>query len=164
MTHEELIWKYAEGTCTPEEKSEAEALLATDPNLRQEFESIRQVHTTLQNMEPEQPSMRFVQNLMEALPKLYGSLSAEPLVKPFWKKAFAGVLAGMLALAIWLGVSQPAGEPSLLSPFIDRTLGGIQSVLAAIPGSVVTYAFWVFAAIAILVVIDKMMAATRVKI
>ena len=77
MNTPELLWKYAEGECSAREKAAVEARLASDADFREELDMILELQSTLTTMQPEQPSMRFTQNVMESLPKIYAPAPAE---------------------------------------------------------------------------------------
>lgn len=98
MSHSELLWKYIEGSCSPEEQARAERLLAEDPQFRKEWALRSRLHQGLKEQEPEQPSLRFARNVMDLLPRLYGKREAPPLISPLWQKVMGG-LAGAFLLA-----------------------------------------------------------------
>ncbi len=102
MNTPELLWKYAEGECNAQEQAAVEARLASDADFREELDMILELQSTLTSIEPEQPSMRFTQNVMESLPKIYAPAPVEPLVSPVWTKIFwAAVAVCFTGLLIW---------------------------------------------------------------
>lgn len=86
---EKKIWKYLDGEATEQERTWVQRRLMDDAAFKAEFQSRQQLNHTLQQMEPEQPSMRFVMNVMDSLPVLYKK-TIDPLVSPKWIKAFMG--------------------------------------------------------------------------
>lgn len=151
MNHIELLWKYIDGECSPDEALEAERLLAENPELKREWAQRARLHQELQQQELEQPSMRFARNVMERLPELYRKLDIRPLISPFWRKALAG-LAGVFVLAYFalvfnvIETAGPAegGQIPEVQAFVD-TLTGLpmqaMSILLALSFGYILLAF-----------------------
>ena len=153
MNVEELLWKYAEGGCDAREKAALEKLLAGDPSLRKELETVQLIHGALQTMEPEQPSMRFTKKLMEALPQIYQPADAEPLVPSFWKKIFWVAVAAVLAAVIL----RPSPGSGAVLPLVGDFGQGIASLLHKIPGSGMTFFVLIFLSVVTLALADKLL-------
>ena len=154
MNQEELLWKYAEGSCDAPEKALAEQLLAEHPELQKELDLIREVHAGLGELEAESPSMRFAQNVMEELPaRLYPPLSAGALVGPFWKKLFWGSLTflfGMVVLGTLLG------NPSSSSlPYTEQAVQALNGLLAHLSPTVVQFTGLTLLALLALALADR---------
>ena len=111
-----LIWKYIDGECTPEEINQVEKRMAEDAEFKSAFLERKQLHEGMQEMEPEQPSMRFTQNLMEKLPELYLKFSVAPLIGARWARAIAGGLTliciGFYALISFAVPAASGGTPT----------------------------------------------------
>lgn len=152
---QELLWKYAEGTCQAAEKAEIEKLLASDPSLREELEMIQQIHRVLDKMEPEQPSMRFSKNVMEALPDIYSQPAPEPLVSFFWKKIFWGAVVAGVAGVFFLPALNVGSSFSL--PFTDALSRFLQSATGQLPATAVTSFVLVLFSVAALTGVDKLL-------
>ncbi|MFN7115784.1 MAG: anti-sigma factor family protein [Saprospiraceae bacterium] len=105
---EQMLWKYLDSEANEQERTAVEQRVSEEAAFQQEFQARQQLHTALQKMEAEQPSMRFVMNVMDRLPILYKK-TIEPLVNPKWVKAFFGSLgifiAGLFGYAATLGGS-----------------------------------------------------------
>jgi hypothetical protein len=152
MNVQELLWKYAEGRCSPKERAEVDRLVSGDAALQQDLAAIREVQAALVVMEPEQPSMRFVQQVMEHLPK--GHFAAEPLIKPFWMKTFwIALAASMTAIFFFPATGNTDGGP--VAHYAEDVLSGVNAVLDAIPPMVLQYFVLVILAAVILAVLDK---------
>lgn len=131
MNHSELLWKYIDGQCTPEEVSRVERLLAEDAGFKREWAQRHKLHQHLRLEELEQPSMRFARNVMDRLPNLYRKLDIRPLISPLWRKALTG-LAGLFLLAYFalvFNVVETAGPTS--SP--NQQLEGFIDTLTSLP-------------------------------
>ncbi len=85
---EKLIWRYIDGECEPQERQVIHQRIAEEPSFRQEISARTSLHQSLRQMEAEQPSMRFVMNVMDRLPQLHKKIVVQPLINPFWVKAF----------------------------------------------------------------------------
>lgn len=88
---DKLMCKYLDGEANEQERTWVQRRLTDDATFKNEFQARQQLNHTLQQMDAEQPSMRFVMNVMESLPILYKK-NIEPLVNPKWVKAFLGGL------------------------------------------------------------------------
>ncbi len=130
MKNVELLWKYIDGECTPEEAAQVERLLAEDAGFKREWAQRTRLHQELQQQEVEQPSMRFARNVMDRLPELYRKLDISPLISPLWKKIIGGV-AGVFLLAYFalvfnvIETAGPAegGQIPEVQAFVDTLTG-----------------------------------------
>lgn len=69
---EETLWNYIDGTMRDEELAFVEELIRTNQEWRVKYAELMDVHQLLQDdIELEQPSMRFTQNVMEEISRLY---------------------------------------------------------------------------------------------
>ncbi len=69
---EETLWNYIDGTLSADELSFVEQLLQSNAEWKAKHAELLDVHQLMQNhMELDHPSMRFTQNVMEEISKLY---------------------------------------------------------------------------------------------
>ncbi|GEM_PF-954221 len=129
---EQLMWKYLDGEASEQERTWLQRRLTDDMEFKAELQARQQLQGTLQHMEPEHPSMRFVMNVMDSLPQLYKK-AIEPLVNPKWIKLFLGgfviFVMGLLGYAA-TSVNTTSNNDGIGTNFIDR--------LNALPISVFT--------------------------
>lgn len=90
-SREEKWWEQLDGDALPEERAAMERALQNDEEAQREYALRRKLHEELQELEPEQPSLRFTQNLMERLPKLYQRVQIGPLIGKGWQRAYVAV-------------------------------------------------------------------------
>jgi hypothetical protein len=93
------LWRYIDGQCTPDEQVHIQQLLATNTFWADAYNELLSFNTTVtNNIETEHPSMRFTQNIMDAI------RAEEPVRKRYisnpFVKVFAGVFAALLLLLI----------------------------------------------------------------
>lgn len=157
MNVQELLWKYAEGRCNRQERAEVEQLLSGDIALQQDLAAIRQVQAALAVMELEQPSMRFVQRVMEKLPQR--GFDAGPLIRPFWKKVFWTGLAASIAATFFLPSSTQA--PGTVLRYTDEVVTGIDAAVEAIPPMVLQYFVLLILVVVMLAVMDKILSMQK---
>ncbi|WP_373549083.1 hypothetical protein [Haliscomenobacter sp.] len=93
-----LIWKYLDGECTPQEKEQVQHLLTHDMAFAEELELAKSLQESLQEMEPEQPSMRFSANVTEQLPALYRPVHTSADILPKGLVRIFGSLVGAVAV------------------------------------------------------------------
>ncbi len=135
MNRSELLWKYIEGQCSPEEQQEVERLLAEDAAFKLEWAQAHQLHHALQQQAAEQPSMRFAKNIMERLPALYRKLSIQPLLSPRAKRAFAGLLGLFLAAYFYFAYQYLQANPGSAA---DSPLDKLADTLLSLPMTVMS--------------------------
>jgi hypothetical protein len=69
---EEMLWSYIDSGLSGDETSFVEKLLRSDAIWKAKYEELLDVHTLmLGSIELDQPSMRFTQNVMEEISRLY---------------------------------------------------------------------------------------------
>ncbi len=163
MNTPELLWKYAEGECSAREKAVVEARLASDADYREELDMILELQSTLTSMEPEQPSMRFTQNVMESLPKMYAPAPVEPLVSPVWAKIFWAAVAVCFAGLLFWGKNYGSAKPQPV-PYVDEISQGLSSIFKAVPGEVVGHVVPLLLVVATLLIVDKMLIAKKLNL
>ena len=130
-SREEQLWNHIDETASAEERAALEQELRTDDALQQELSLRKKLHEELAGIEPEQPSMRFTQNLMDILPKLYQRLQIKPLISKGWTRIYlAGFLLTVLALlGFGLGILSPSTSSILLGWTSEYFNVGIETEL-----------------------------------
>lgn len=69
---EETLWNYIDGTMDDRQLESIEELIRTNVQWRAKYAELMEVHQLLQDdTDLEQPSMRFTQNVMEEISRLY---------------------------------------------------------------------------------------------
>ena len=69
---EETLWNYIDGTMDDKEQTFVEELLQTNNEWRSKYAELMEMHQLMQDdIDLEQPSLRFTQNVMEEISKLY---------------------------------------------------------------------------------------------
>mgnify|MGYP000869959931 CR=1 FL=1 len=79
-TIEERLWEYIDGTCKAEEKTFIEQLIATNEEWRAKYQELLEVHQLMGNLELDEPSMRFTQNVMEGIGKHHIAPAAQSYI------------------------------------------------------------------------------------
>jgi hypothetical protein len=87
-TIEERLWEYIDGTCSEKEKTFIEQLVATNMEWKAKYKELLDVHQLMGDLELEQPSMRFTQNVMEEIGKLHIAPAAQSYIN---KKVIWGI-------------------------------------------------------------------------
>ncbi|MDX2070743.1 MAG: hypothetical protein SFV55_20105, partial [Haliscomenobacter sp.] len=93
-----LIWKYLDGECSPQEKEQVQLLMTQDLAFAEELAMAKSLQEALQELEPEQPSMRFSANVSEKLPALYRPIHASADILPKGIVRIFGSLVGTVAV------------------------------------------------------------------
>jgi hypothetical protein len=69
---EEKLWNYIDGTLDSNEKSTIDQLVQTNQSWKAKYAELMEVHQVMkENMDLEHPSLRFTQNVMEEISRLY---------------------------------------------------------------------------------------------
>ena len=89
------LWAYIDNLCTDAERQHVESLIAYDDTWKHKYQELLSFHNSLQKAEPEHPSMRFTQNVMDAIASAKVAPATRTYVNPL-------VVRGMAALLILL--------------------------------------------------------------
>jgi hypothetical protein len=79
-TIEERLWDYIDGTCNAEEKTFIEQLIATNAAWKAKYKELLEVNQLMGDIDLEEPSMRFTQNVMEEIGKLQIAPAAQSYI------------------------------------------------------------------------------------
>lgn len=94
---EERLWDYIDGFSSEEEKSFIAQLIETNLEWRRKYHELLDVHQLMQqNIELDEPSMRFTQNVME----LVANEKIAPAASSYIKKSVIRVIGGFFILSI----------------------------------------------------------------
>ncbi len=83
------LWEYIDGTSSPAEREHIDMLLATDGQVKRQYEEMLAFQSVLQTAAPEEPSLRFTKNVMEALAQTTIAPAANKYVNPFVLRGIA---------------------------------------------------------------------------
>ena len=146
-------WESLDGELPPQEQSELDHTLKSDAQQNAAFMERKHLDQMLRQPNWEQPSMRFSQNLMEALQKSPSWKAGQPLISKTWRWIF-----GMSAALSVLGI--------LISPWLLEDAGGsgtsktVSSLLEAfnqLPFQWMLMSAAVLSGILLLVFMDKLL-------
>lgn len=141
MNHftEEQLWNYIDGSCTEEEKEQIEHALPDNEELRLALAERMTLHQALQKIEAEEPSMRFVQNIMEQLPNI--SFTLPQLVPPKLRRGFLLAMTTLSAAIFLLVLNLPESATSpgtestpYVSQWVEWTTTVVNSPITMIVG------------------------------
>jgi hypothetical protein len=118
---DERIWSYIDGSCSEAEKLFIEQLVTTNATWKAQYQELLELHQLLNNnLELDEPSMRFTQNVMEQISQYH----IAPATRTYLNKHIIQGIAAFFILTILgffiYGVSQvnwSPGESSSLDPF-----------------------------------------------
>ena|SRR5438552_2518056 len=97
QTIEECLWNYIDGFCSNEEKISIENLLMQNEEWKQAYNKLLEIQQLVHdNIELEQPSMRFTKNVMEEISKLH----IAPATKTYINKKIVYGIAGFFITII----------------------------------------------------------------
>ncbi|KIC94139.1 hypothetical protein [Flavihumibacter solisilvae] len=95
---EAQLWEYIDGLSTPEERGFIEQLIASDQLWRSKYEELLQFNKSLnEEIELEQPSMRFTKNVMEEIARLHIAPAAKTYIN---KNIIYGIAGFMISLIV----------------------------------------------------------------
>ena len=90
-------WSSLDGDLDSKQRSEMDQKRSQDLELDLHFQKAQRLDEALKTLETDQPSMRFTQKVMEALPFIYRKITIEPLLK---KRMLWVIAIGITLLAI----------------------------------------------------------------
>lgn len=152
------IWEYLDGQCSKEEELRIEELIAKDELWHKKHAKMLLVHTNLNtNLELEHPSLRFSQNVMDAIAKE----QIAPATKFYLNKwvirgiaAFFIIVISALLMDV-LSTTKISGSDRSILPEISSFS------LPSIPSSAMLYCFLLLNIIAGLVFVDTILRKRR---
>ncbi|MEO5673095.1 MAG: hypothetical protein ABIQ74_00475 [Chitinophagales bacterium] len=92
-TIEERLWDFIDGTCTTDEKYAIERSLQSDPTIKALYAEFIYINQNLKVAEPDEPSMRFTQNVMD-------KIALEPATKALQTQIDKRIINGIAALLL----------------------------------------------------------------
>ena len=94
---EERLWEYMDGVCSAEDRLFIEQLIATNPEWKTKYQELLELQDLMSHhLELEEPSMRFTQNIMEAISKH----QIAPAAKSYINKRIIWGIAGFFIVSI----------------------------------------------------------------
>ena len=79
-TIEERLWDFIDGTCNAEEKTFIGQLIASNAEWKAKYKELLEVNQLMGDIDLEQPSMRFTQNVMEEIGKFQIAPAAQSYI------------------------------------------------------------------------------------
>ena len=151
------IWDYLDQQCTEEEKKHIAILIEKDVLWRQKYTELQVLHLTLNAQEPEHPSLRFVQNVMDVVSQEHIAPSAKAYLN---KWIIRGIATFFLAVITTLLVTvlDNSGSPTG-SDMIRFSVP--KFVLPDFSLNALSYGFLLLNIIAALVLIDTLLRRKR---
>ena len=100
---EDRVWDYIDGTCSEQEKSTIQQLIEANLEWRAKYKELLEVHQLMQNsLELDEPSLRFRQNVMEAISKYQIAPATKSYIN---KNIIHGIAAFFIIMVIGFIVS-----------------------------------------------------------
>jgi len=94
---EERLWSYLDGGCSGEERLFIEQLIATSQEWKYKYQELQELQDLLNHrLELDEPSMRFTQNIMEAISKH----QIAPAARSYFNKRIIWGIAGFFICTI----------------------------------------------------------------
>lgn len=94
---EERLWEYLDGACSAEDRLFIEQLIATSQEWKTKYQDLLELQDLMtHHLELDEPSMRFTQNVMEAIGKHHIS----PAAKSYLNKKIIWGIAGFFIVSI----------------------------------------------------------------
>jgi hypothetical protein len=118
---EERLWEYIDGVCSEDDRLFIDELIATNQEWRNKYQELLELQTLLSNqLELDEPSMRFTQNIMESISKHH----IAPAAKSYINKRIIWGIAGFffcsiigLLIAGFAQMTWPESTPT--APLLD---------------------------------------------
>lgn len=123
-----MLWNYIDSHLNKDETSFVENLLKTDAAWKAKYDDLLDVHTLmLESIELDQPSMRFTQNVMEEISKLYITPATRNYINKnviwgigiFFLTTIAGLLAYGFGQTNWSNTTPLPGMDKLDMSKVD---------------------------------------------
>jgi hypothetical protein len=106
MNIEERLWNYLDGITDQEETSEIEKLIASNLEWKRTYAEVLEAHNMLKNdFQLDEPSMRFTQNVMEEIGKLYITPATKSYINKNIIRGIAAFFVFMIIAILGYGLS-----------------------------------------------------------
>ena len=99
MNMEERLWEYIDGLCNDAENAEINRLIHTDSQWKSKYAELLELQQMIHASELQQPSMRFSQNVMEEISKLYIAPATKTYIN---KKVILGIGGFFITMIVGL--------------------------------------------------------------
>lgn len=97
LNMEERLWEYIDGICSAEDRLFIDNLIATNQEWKTKYQELLELQDLLSNqLQLDEPSMRFTQNIMEAISKHH----IAPAAKSYINKRIIWGIAGFFICSI----------------------------------------------------------------
>lgn len=121
---EERIWEYIDGTLPSEEKQFVESMIAAQQEWATLYRELLDTHKMMQqHLELEEPSMRFTQNVMEEISRLY----ITPATRNYINKKIIWSIAGVFLTMILGFLAYGFSQVNWSAPSSGQLPGGIST-------------------------------------
>jgi hypothetical protein len=118
LNMEERLWNYIDGVSSAEDRLFIEQLITTNQAWKAKYQELLELQNMLSNLELEEPSMRFTQNIMEAISKHHIAPAAKSYINKriiwgiagFFICTIIGFLIAGLAQVNWSGGSNDSSS------------------------------------------------------
>ncbi len=112
------LWAYIDGQCSDADSRRIALLISGNADWKEEYEQLLALHNTLTATEPEQPSLRFSRNVMEAINTAQPARAAKSYINPWVLRLIAGIFVSLLvAIFIYaMSLKDPGTSPAINTP------------------------------------------------
>jgi hypothetical protein len=114
-TIEEKLWNYIDGTCSHEERKAIDVLIAEDEVYRRKYEELLALNQEFSKMDPDEPSMAFTYNVMEAIRAEHAQQPLKAGINKRIIKGISGFFIVSIALMLILAISNVHAGPANIS-------------------------------------------------
>ena len=103
---EQQLWSYIDGFSSNVERAAIEKLIATNPEWKNKYHELLDIHQLMSSSELEQPSMRFTKNVMEKIAQYHIAPATKNYInkKIIW--GIAGFFITLIAVFVIYGFAQ----------------------------------------------------------
>jgi anti-sigma factor RsiW len=149
---EERLWEYIDGACPEEDRLFIEQLIADNQEWRTKYQELLELQDLMAHrLELDEPSMRFTQNIMEAISKEHIAPAARTYINKriiwsvagFFMVSIIGILIAGIAQVNWSAAGTDSSLPNLnkinldkidVSKFFNNTYTSIFMMINAVLG------------------------------
>jgi hypothetical protein len=109
------LWEYLDGACTIDDMSRISVLIVRDPLWKAKFEELAALHNSLgDSLELEQPSLRFTQNVMDAVATTHVATATKKYINKGIIRSIAALFGIMLTAILGYAIANSKKSPSNL--------------------------------------------------
>ena len=123
------LWEYLDGTCSIDDMPRIAVLIERDPVWKAKYEELSAFHSSMgRNLDFEQPSLRFTQNVMDAVAATHVAPATKKYINKGIIRGIAALFIGMITAALGYAFANAGNGAASKNSLPKLNLGDLSGV------------------------------------